>query len=1249
MRLRWLPFAAALAGAVALVGASAGLRGKGPVPGPAFPRMGRHSFGITAAIRTTEGGSLFSRSSASTEWACGGKCLFVRGGRLGLDVACVGIYTSNTPVADGAWHRVAVSYDDQAGEVRFYVDGILDGVSALKTNEDVEGDILRIGSAAYNITGPQSFTGDVDEVAFYDRPLAPADLDGREPTEAVAWWPMDRDGSEARGRPFGGAATGLERVQGVRGGALRFSGGACIAMVRPGAALEARLKYAVPANIRLAIADMIATYGSRFPQGPRLLAEARGFERDYSEMLAGVSRDDPQAIKRAGELLAFQRRALLANPLLDFDRMLVVQRDKGGLGLVQNWESNSSLPRSGTPSEIAILERFKGAGTPSLTTLYRPDNGRFVGDVDLHWDARRMLFSMPDGQGQWQIWECATAPGSVPHMVPTIPDRDVDNYDACYLPDGAILFTSTAPMVGVPCVTGASHVSNCYRREPTGAIRRLTFEQDHDWCPTVMPDGRVLYQRWEYSDIPHFVSRILFTMNPDGTNQMAHYGTNSYWPNSMFYARPIPGDPTRFVAVVSGHHDTQRMGELVLFDTARGTHEADGAVQRFPGRGQRVKPVIADGLVGASWPKFLHPWPLSDRYHLVSAKLRGDSRFGIYLADAFDNLTLICESPNGNLMEPIPLRAQPTPPAIPNRVRPGERTATVQVTDIYAGPGLQGVPRGTVKQLRLFTYQFAYHGMGGQMNRIGLDGPWDVKRIIGTVPVSADGSAYFRVPANTPISMQPLDADGKALQLMRSWMTAMPGETISCNGCHESTGSAARRSRPAAAMRLPDSIRPWYGSTRGFSFRREVQPVLDRYCVSCHGGPGAGKPDLRDAADVRPTARDAGYNNGTHFPPSYLALRSYVRGHTMESDIHLLTPAEFSADTTRLVRMLKQGHHGVRLGREAWDRLYTWIDLNTPAHGTWHEIVGNGPVDSQRARRKDLDARYAGLDDDAEAIVPTRLWSGRDQSPPLIHRVTPPVMVSDRRLAGLSSRGPRGALAVALGNGQRMEMVRVPGRGGRPLLMGKFEVTNAQYAAFDRQHDSRLETGDFLQFSEQERGYPVNGPTQPVCRVSFNEAAAFCQWLSRRTGRRFRLPTDQEWEAACRAGARGEMWWGDPLADFSRVANLADSNLRTVDTFAPWSLPSGAIQPWRLADEAVNDGHRVSAPVGSYRANGLGLFDMQGNVAEWTLGMAGPGDLRVARGGSWYDRPQDARIGSWTAYPRWQRVFDVGFRVVCEE
>ncbi|HYW81104.1 MAG TPA: hypothetical protein VE890_16095, partial [Thermoguttaceae bacterium] len=722
--------------------------------------------------------------------------------------------------------------------------------------------------------------------------------------------------------------------------------------------------------LQLAIADLGDTFGNRYPKANAYLARLEALQQSYKTVdeQAPKDRRDEQLDEIAKQFEQLKTEALLANPLLDFDRLLLVDRSANNLALPTNWQSNSSLNKTGHDNRIAVLSPVSPEG--KLTTLWQPDDGRFVGDVDLHFDGRKMLFSMPGANGRWQIFEISSD-GSDLHEMTTINQPDVDNYDACYLPDERIIFNSTAPFIGVPCVRGSSHVTNLYLRAVDGSVRRLTVDQEHNWCPTVLNNGRVMYLRWEYTDMPHAFYRLLFHMNPDGTEQVQHYGSNSYWPNAMFYARPIPGDPTKFVAVVGGHHDKPRMGELVVFDPAKGRFEADGVVQRIPGHGQEVEPILLDGLTQNRCPRFLHPYPLSEKYFLAACQPTAKSLWGIYLVDVFDNFVLLCESPNRAMMEPVPLRPTRRPPVVPDRVDPKQTEAIVMLSDIYQGGGLKGVRRGTVKSLRLVGYHFSYQGMGGQIDRVGLDGPWDVKKIIGTVPVEADGSANFRIPAYTPIAVQPLDAEGKAIQLMRSWFTAMPGEVVSCVGCHEDQNAAPTNGRPIAAGRAPSAIEPWFGPARGFAFRREVQPVLDRYCVGCHNAAdrsdGLALADLTDRPEINMQGQSENYNSAAHFSPSYFELRKFVRSPTIESDLHMLPPREFHADSTKLVQLLEKGHYNVQLDAEAWSRLITWIDLNTPYHGTWTEVCGPTRVENQYARRRAMRNLYTSVDDDPEA------------------------------------------------------------------------------------------------------------------------------------------------------------------------------------------------------------------------------------------------------------------------------------------
>ena len=237
----------------------------------------------------------------------------------------------------------------------------------------------------------------------------------------------------------------------------------------------------------------------------------------------------------------------------------------------------------------------------------------------------------------------------------------------------------------------------------------------------------ILYQRWEYADLPHANSRVTFTMNPDGTNQRAYYGSNSYFPTSYFDARPIPGRPSAMVGIVTGHHSTPRSGRLMIIDVNKGRREADGVVAEIPYSGRKVLPEVRDRQADGCWPRFLQPWPLNDTYFLVAMKAYPESLWGLYLVDSFDNMTLICEDEGVAYLEPVLVEKRAIPPVIPDQVKPGLTTGTVFLQDVYAGDGLKGIPRGTVKKLRVGTYDFSPWRQGGLLGTIGMDGPWDIK------------------------------------------------------------------------------------------------------------------------------------------------------------------------------------------------------------------------------------------------------------------------------------------------------------------------------------------------------------------------------------------------------------------------------------------------------------------------------------------------------------------------------------------
>jgi len=1071
--------------------------------------------------------------------------------------------------------------------------------------------------------------------------------------------------------------------------------------------------------LKLAIRDLAKTFPDQYTQGSKHLRELEKHEKRLGEITEALKRHDPAALRQLDKILALQRRALLDNPLLDFDRLLVIKRkplgdprrktgdkdnDKGlgkflGLPQQSSWQLHTMPNTTGWENEIAVFSPLSQDG--KLKTLFTPENGSLINEMDLHFDAWKLMFSMPDKNKKWQIFEIDITGRNLRQLSPD-DQPDVHNLDSCYLPNGNIAYVSTAPFQGVPC-NASVNVGMLYTMDPRSKnVRQVCFEQDHDFCPTVMPDGRILYLRWEYTDTPHVWARFLFTMNPDGTTQREFYGSGGYWPNGIFFARPVPGHATKVVGIVTGHH-VGRVGELVVFDPALGRRETEGVVQRIPGRGKKVEPLIQDKLALNSWPKFLHPWPLSEKYFLVSCKPTPNSLWGIYLVDVFDNVLLIKEVEGYALLEPIPVRKTERPPVIPDRVDLTRKDAIVYLENVYKGPGLKGVPFGSVKKLRLFTYHFAYRRVAGINHRVGADGPWEPKRVLGTVPVEMDGSAMFRVPANTPISIQPIDADGNALQLMRSWMTAMPGEIVSCVGCHEKQNAGPLNQRTIASRLVPAEIEPWYGPVRGFSFAREVQPVLDKYCISCHNGElrndGRNIPNLRGDrnafvvtknSDPRvvlvsdtPKQKLLGKYGGI-FEPSYIELRKLVRVGGFESDLRLLASGEFSTNTNELFQILKKGHHGVKLDPQAWERLATWIDLNAPCHGTWNEIVGVKKTANDHRRRRELRKIYADLHDDPEIYPEIPEQENKPVRPKPAHTaaVNAPAVADwpfdattaeeKQKTAGPTER------SIDLGNGVKLDLALIPAgqfvmgspdgssdelplaavKIEKPFWMGKFEITNEQYARFDPAHDSRFEHKGSWVFSEGHLGWPLNHPKQPVVRVSWKEAMQFCRRLSEKMGEKITLPTEAQWEWACRAGGDSAMHYGDLDTDFSKLANMADATIRQLayDTDGRYTMD---ITP---RDARFDDKKLVTATVGTYRPNPWGLYDMHGNVAEWTRSAykpypyqaddgrnkIGTSAERAVRGGSWRDRPKRCRSAFRLSYPNWQKVYNVGFRVVIQ-
>jgi formylglycine-generating enzyme required for sulfatase activity len=603
----------------------------------------------------------------------------------------------------------------------------------------------------------------------------------------------------------------------------------------------------------------------------------------------------------------------------------------------------------------------------------------------------------------------------------------------------------------------------------------------------------------------------------------------------------------------------------------------------------------------------------------------------------------------------------------------------------------------------VFSYHYGYRGLASFWF-VGPLGPWDTRRILGTVPVEADGSAKFNIPANTPIALQPLDAEGKALQVMRSWFVGMPGEQVSCVGCHEQPNTVPPATMPAAFAKPARDLTPWRGPARAYGFHRELRPIIDRHCLGCHnGGDKAAVPDLR-AAQVRvSTIKEIVQKkrpwekceNRIHFDRGYLALLPYVLHPGAESDIRLPLPLEFHADTSPLVQMLQKGHHGVQLDAEAWDRLATWIDLNAPCYANWREVAEATPrrqvPEETFARRQELDRLYANLDVDREAPLPEPdpvepILPDRLERPAL--RVACPdwPMSAEQARARQAEAGeigktitlvepkhhrdpgvvielaliPAGSFVMGSNTGYADEYPPARVLIDKPFYMATREVSNAAFRLFKADHDSRTFNDYNLHFYALPS---LNEDAQPVLRVSWDEAMAFCRWLSERSGLTCSLPTEAQWEWACRAGTATPFFYGEDTVDHTPFANYAG----VTGSMDRHCTEDGRVIYGYARDDRFDDGTLLTRVVHPYRgghptetANAWGLFDMHGNVAEWTTsayrpypyraddgrGRSDRDGRRVVRGGSFTDYPKRCRSAMRVPYRPWQKVHNVGFRVV---
>jgi hypothetical protein len=516
-----------------------------------------------------------------------------------------------------------------------------------------------------------------------------------------------------------------------------------------------------------------------------------------------------------------------------------------------------------------------------------------------------------------------------------------DDFDPCPLPDGGLAFMSSrrggfarCNNTWEPCETYTLH-----RMDADGAnVRTLSFHETDEWHPSVLNDGRLVFTRWDYVDRSAANFHGLWTCRADGTGVASLFGNYTMRINACYQPRPMPGsDRLLFLA---GAHHADVGGSLVMLDPKR--------IRLDPTTGEDMldatQPLTPEICYpeAAGWPKsyFHSPWPLSEDVFLVSFSFdplpgmssgeRHDTRTGLYYFDRFGSLELLYRDRGNSAMYPMPLAPRACPPVVGAQLASelGDEGEFL-LSDVRHS--LRPLPADRpIRELRVFQLLEKTGMHTANVPRIGHANAENARVLLGTVPVEADGSAYFRAPAGKPLYFQAVDATGRAVQGMHSEVYLQPGERRACIGCHEAPGTAPAN-RPALAMRrAPSQVQPGPDGTQPMNYPRLVQPVLDHHCVRCHDGqPGPGKSKLALT----------GAPSGT-FTRSYQNLKPYLRwyewGNASISQI-ATQPGRMGADASPLTAILADATHRPHVQWTNADRLRLdlWLDANVPFYGTY--------------------------------------------------------------------------------------------------------------------------------------------------------------------------------------------------------------------------------------------------------------------------------------------------------------------------
>lgn len=580
-----------------------------------------------------------------------------------------------------------------------------------------------------------------------------------------------------------------------------------------------------------------------------------------------------------------------------------------------------------------------------------------VRDPEISFDGKKVIFSMRKSKEDfYHIYEMNIDGTNLKQLTSA---EGISDIDPLYLPDGGIVFTSTRQPKY--CMCNRHIMGNLFRMNSDGSnITQIGVSTLFEGHSSLLSDGRILYDRWEYVDRNFGDAQGLWTVNPDGTKHSIYYGNNTASPGGVLEGRQIPGTDL-VVCTFSSCHD-RPWGAIAVIDRKKGVDGRDAVIKIWP---KETINIVGNGdLDSFKWINCFYedPYPINKDYFLTSRTIwfkRGpwnieDSKQGIYLLGMDGTEELLIEGTK-SLYDPQIIQPREKPLTLPTMRNFSEKTGRFYVENVYEGTHMAGVKKGEAKWLRVvespekrtWTKQ-GWFGQGEQAPGMNWHS-FENKQILGEVPIEEDGSASFIVPAGKHVYFQVLDKDKKMIQSMRSGVSLMPGEINGCVGCHEDRLSipAPLPKRPLALSKKPLELSQWMNKEPfKFSFMEHVQPILDKHCVSCHDFDTKDRKKLVLAKDMNP------FFNAAYINLYVNKIVTLVGGGPAE----IQQAYSWGSHASKLTKIIDNEHKGVKLSAEEKEILYTWMDLNGVYYPVYESafddaLAGRCPLTNQEVNQ----------------------------------------------------------------------------------------------------------------------------------------------------------------------------------------------------------------------------------------------------------------------------------------------------------